>query len=330
MQTKKAFLTIIIFFICTVFLAAEPADKRGHNIFFGISTGFLFGHSEEIVFVDNRSPDKWSLLTWEIKPLFYIGLDLRYTRYENNFGFFANVSGRFGLPGKTGLHENRDWFEMSGNIAVPTYPNLTHYSVHDNHTKTAILLDADIGVSFRINDRLRLKPFISYSMMYFSWEGVGGTFFYPDWHGGHFTRPSWEIGITYRQLWHIISPGLSLYGELNGLFSMELFFRASPLVWLFAVDEHLLREGYDVPYLFYDRAFGGIMLEPGLQFSFKPNPFFALSFFYSFRNISEMRGLGVSFTRDYRRGTHIAGGAYSVHTFGIAARARYDFSRRLR
>ena len=314
---RKTCLPVLLLVLINLSAFAEPNDKSGHSFALGVSFGMLSGETEEIVYVDSASDDKLSMLNWEIKPLFYAGLDLHYGWQSSRtvLGLFSDIFFKFGIPAKTGTMGDRDWFDSNWD---GTYPWLTHYSEHENKTNTAVLLDFNVGVSFKLSSGFKLKPFLSYSFMFYSWEASGGSYLYPLWFHPqeHFSTPSSERVITYKQSWHIVSPGFSFYGEFNRFFNLELSVRISPFILLISVDDHI---GTNTVYT--DLPFGGFFIEPGLLFSFKADAVVTLSFSYAFRYITGSRGDsmsktgGISFITD-----NIAGASYSVHDIGITAK----------
>lgn len=278
---KKMFVGIL-WVIISMELSAQiiAADLTLHTLSLGASIGVLSGRSEEIVYRDGRTRDKLSQLLWDFKPLVYLGVDVLYgwQKPENQWGLFARTSFKFGIPGNSGVMEDRDWVALD-------YPDfLTHYSVHNNRTETAVLIDADIGASFQIFNQFLLKPFISYSFMSFAWRAKGGSILYPNSNGGHMYLRAVDV-ITYQQNWNIISPGIAFYGVFNRYFSGEITLKMSPLVWCVAYDNHILRN-----LTIKDRLDIGFFIEPGLFFSFTPTDLFSLSLSVLYRNISYIRG----------------------------------------
>jgi outer membrane protease len=288
-----------------------------HTLSLEASIGLLVGRSEEIVYRDKNTQDKLSQLLWDLKPLVYAGLDIQYLwqKPERTWGIFALSSFKFGFPGETGIMEDRDWMP-------PNPPHvLTHYSVHNNHTDTAFLLDLDAGAAFEIFDRFTIKPFISYNYMLFSWRGVGGSILHPGRHA-YFTQ-SIDV-IAYRQAWHILSPGLRLYGDFNRYFIAELSFKISPLVWCIAEDIHYATTEPNKN--FYDELDIGLFIEPGLVFSFTPTDLFFLSLSVFYRNVSFLRGDETLKQRGQptKRFANAGGAGYSV--FDIALTAKFNVS----
>jgi outer membrane protease len=207
--------------------------------------------------------------------------------------------------------EDRDWIALD-------YPSfLTHYSVHDNRTENAMLFDVNLGVSFVIFEKYLLKTFISYSFMNFSWTATGGSFLYPPNNSGHFYDPAKKTTGTYEQTWNILSPGIAICGEFNSYFDIELSFKITPFIWVTAKDEHLLR----VPVLeIIDEAAGGLFIEPGFLFSYKPNSYLALTFSFSYRNISFSRGIGKYYENGIKTAEASIGTGYTAFDAGLTVR----------
>jgi outer membrane protease len=310
---KKFYLFLLIFVILGFFVSAQPTGINEHGLILGTSIGLLAGEGEELVYRDDNSDDKLSQLLWHFKPLVYAGINFHYNWQipESRWNIFTDGIFKFGFPGETGLMEDRDW------VATRYADWLTHYSVHDNETENAILIDANAGVSFTIFEKYLLKTYITYSYMNFSWTASGGSFLYPSADGDHaYLTVSRDVG-TYRQTWNILSPGISFYGEFNRYFDIEISFKISPLVWFSAKDEHLNRD-----LVITEEYFGGIFLEPSLLFSFKPNNFFTISLSFLYRNISGTRGDGEYKEQGQPAFTakNLTGAGYSGFDIGIMAK----------
>ncbi|MDR1107632.1 MAG: omptin family outer membrane protease [Spirochaetaceae bacterium] len=320
---RKVFFGVLSVFLIPLLPAQEaavnPRLAPDHPWSLGISTGVLFGQSEEIVYYDAKTSNKISQLLWDIKPLVYAGVDFRYNRFrpETSWGLFTDFSFKIGLPGKTGIMEDRDWtgqYTATG-AHIPDW--LTHYSVHDNTTENAFLGDAAVGLFFKIFGRFLVITYLSYDFMYFSWRASGGSFLYPEKDGGHkyYTQPI-DV-ITYQQIWHIVSPGVAFYGAFNRYFTGEIALKASPFIWCITEDNHILRS-----LIITDILDLGLFIEPQVLFSFIPADFLTLSLAVSYRHISLVRGdsiykeAGVS-PIAYK---NLAGVGYSVFDAGIVAK----------
>jgi outer membrane protease len=130
---------------------SAPAQSAitGSRLTFGTSIGLLAGEGEEIVYRASDSNDKLIQLLWHFEPLVYLGIDTRYNWRIPGTGWsvFADGVFKLGFPGTAGQMEDRDWTES-------IYSDfLTNYSVHDNETKNAVLIDANIGASFSIFEK---------------------------------------------------------------------------------------------------------------------------------------------------------------------------------
>jgi outer membrane protease len=285
------------------------AQNYEHILSLGASTGLLYGQAEEIVFKYKNYSNKLSQLLWDEKPLVYAGLDIHYNRKKpaGKWSVFTDALFKFGFPAKTGIMEDRDWQDTR-------YPNfLTNYSVHDNETEKAVLININAGASFNIFEKILIKPFLSYNYMNFSWAASGGSLLYPGADGGHNYILSSGNVITYEQVWNIIAAGISFYGAFNRYFDINISVSLSPLIWCTAVDNHILRS-----LIFTDTLSGGFFIEPGLIFSFTPNDFLSVSLSVAYRNISGTRGDSKAQSPTTTVISKNAGGAgYSVFDAGI-------------
>jgi outer membrane protease len=317
--------TILLIILGGIITGAVPAEEkpRLNQISFGAAFGVLYGQAEEIVYTNSYSDNFLSQLLWDMKPLFYAGPAVEYILRNRslNFGFFIDASVKWGIPEMyTGVMEDRDWTNSN-------YPSwLTHYSVHNNITNSAMLIEANLGVTFSINKNMMLKPAIAYRFMSFSWTAGSGSILYPSTENnpnGHFyLEVTDQDVIRYQQEWHIFAPALSFYGQFNRFFSAEIAIKASPLLSFSAKDEHILRE-----LVFRSSYANGFFLEPSLVFSWMPFDWGTISLSASYRHISGPRGdvqieeqgiaLGAARNTD--------GSGYAVFDIGIIAKLRLSF-----
>ena len=317
------FLVLVSFSASAEDFASEVGDKNDHLFSIGFSVGLLSGTGEEIVYRSSSAKSYMSQLVWQFNPLFYAGIDLDYSWQSqadpaNVFakffsGFFVGASFKAGLPNDTGLMEDRDW------IRQPTWA-VSHYSLHDNRTETAVLAGLDIGKSFKLYNEFRFSVFLSYNLMYYTFAARGGTFLYPELDGGHFYDPSSYNVVTYKQFWQILSPGITFYGEFNRFFDIELFLKASPLITASSFDEHLSRNLQ----IINDPMYFGLYIEPGLVFTFKPPVSrFMVSFSLNYRNISGTRGDSrYRYPENSNFYSNVGGADYSAFDIGITAKFR--------
>jgi len=314
----------LCFFVFSVVIIFNLPAKE-HNFSIGAGVGELNGLAQEVVYRDTKSDNKLSELLWNFNSLTYIGLDIKYSWLKpgNYWGLFANASFKYGLSGKPDVMEDRDWI-------VAKYPDwLTHYSVHDNKTNSANLIDCNLGTSFLIFQKFLLKSYISYHYMHFSLTASGGSILYPDWDTDGDGKPDGdhlplfvfydEVG-KYEQTWHVFSPAISFYGEFNRYFDIEIAFEVTPFIWCVAIDEHLLRE-----LVITDVLIGGTFIEPSFLFSYKPSEYFVLSLSFAYREISNSRG-----DSKYKNAgqkafieRNLSGAGYKAVDFGIISKFRF-------
>jgi outer membrane protease len=327
---KKVCILAVLFIFSAGLMAQEKTvDKTGISLSLAPFIGLLNGYSEEIVYYEKGSDGKVSQLLWNMKPLVYGGININFDWLKpgNRWGLFADGSFKFGFPMKTGIMEDRDW-SGTNSSGVWLSDVLTHYSVHDNRTDNAMLINANVGLSFKLFEKYLLRTFIAYDYMAFSWTAKGGSFLYPaedvDNNGNldqrHFYLIDSEMDVgTYKQTWYIVSPGVSFYGKFNRFFDIDISLKLSPLIWCNTVDEHLLRN------LTIKEAMDfGFFVEPKLVFSFTPKDFFALSLSVSYTHINRIRGDAEYRQQGQQNKTYqdIGGAGYRVFDVGLIARFR--------
>jgi len=314
----------LCFFIFSIVMIFNLSAKE-HDFSIGADLGSLSGLAQEVVYRDAKSDNKLSELRWNFNSLTYIGLDIKYSWLKpgNNWGLFANGFLKYGLFSELDVMEDRDWMDAK-------YTNwLTHYSVHDNKTESANLIDCNLGASFLVSQKFLLKAYISYHYMYFSWTASGGSILYPSWDTDGDGRPDGdhlplfvfydEVG-RYEQTWHIFSPAISFYGEFNRFFDIEIAFEVTPFIWCVAIDKHLLRD-----LVITDLLSGGLFIEPSFLFSYKPSDHFVLSLSCTYREINNSRG---DTRYKYAEQTptiekNLSGAGYKAFDIGIISKFRF-------
>ena len=274
------------------FAAAQETPPKPYTLSTWTSFGAFLGHAEEIVYPPSGYKAKmFSQLLWDIKPLFYYGLSLDFSRAQpmEKWGFFAALSLKNGIPGKSGEMEDRDWMSVEND-------SLTHYSVHNNYTNELFVFDASAGFSFPfIRDQFLLKTYVGMTYMHFSFTGQHGEGTYArslgdnkyapiDEDPAHISFANWEKVINYTQTWLTVAPGIALASYFNR-FYFEFFFTISPLVFCRGVDEHLTNSQ-----VFKDYMRGGVFIEPGFHFSFIASRQLEFSLDLSWRYIGGTRG----------------------------------------
>ena len=330
---RKTMLLVILFFL---FFSPAPAASQASQArpparsAFSLSplVGMLHGQAEELVFQYPGSSRYLSELLWDLKPLLYFGFAADFAPRDpfRSHGFIAETSLRFGLPRRSGVHENRDWTN-------PQHGQLTHFSRHDVYSLSAVLLDISAGHSWRLTDFLALRARAEFSFMHFVWSGWDGFVQYsvdaagnfitvnvPPWHDGIPKFPLYGEVIRYRQSWFIIAPGLSLKWRIAPRFFLEGNFSYTPLIFCAARDDHLLRGR-----IFWDFMAFGHFINGGGRLVFSPVNNMDISLAASYRRITGTRGR----TYDQHAATgrtdifkDMAGAGFSALDISLAARIR--------
>jgi outer membrane protease len=229
-----------------------------------------------------ESPNElFSELIWDMKPVFYYGIQAQFSRIDKmkGPGFFFSLSFKTGNPSDSGVMEDRDWYYYpAGNI----YP--TRFSSHTNQTNNFFWLDTAVGASFPVKPFFYIKLFIGDSWMRFAFTGRDGYGIYND------SNPKEQIfsgiGITYQQDWLLLTAGFSAGTNILYPFTFDFSFQISPLTYCVATDNHLLREPIIV---FKDFTSFGLFLEPSLSMSLVVESV-EFSLVSSYRHIGKTKG----------------------------------------
>ncbi|MDR2542166.1 MAG: omptin family outer membrane protease [Treponema sp.] len=301
-----------LFIILFIFSAINPLTVTGENtrkyeFSLGTGFGFVYGQSFEYVYANSEIvAELLSELTWEMKPVYYLGFHSDFSRKHlmDGFGFFSSVDFKVGIRGDSGVHENRDWMSNENS-------DLTHFSTHTNLTKNLFWLDLSVGLSIPVKPYFYIKPFISGSWMHFSFSGKNGHGIYarrtdcPEDCAGkppckrHEITTYFPIGnlphffsfdgagtvITYQQDWFILAAGFSIGTNIFSPFSFEFSFKISPLTYCAAIDNHL----FDSITTYYDFTYGGLFIEPIMGVFYSVNKL-DISFEFIYRYISRTKG----------------------------------------
>ena len=299
------------------------ARRFGYSLETSLLFGILLGQSEELVYYGAGLT--LSQLLWDLAPLVYSGSAVHGTIIDrkNQFGVFGDLGIKAGIPTKTGRMEDRDWLDAS--TSTPT-----HYSVHDNFTQNALLIDCMVGMQFplAINQLFtaQIKGFVAFSYMSFAWEARDGYGEYP-WGNPTFSGPV----ITYTQSWQLLSLGVGMDMPLTQHITWALSFRISPHVWCRAIDNHLNTATYYIDIMSCNGLASpwGIYFEPQSVVNMNLHPRFTLSFTTSFRGITGAQGetwttkTGSSVTANYISHGYIGGARYFVLDMGLLGALRF-------
>jgi outer membrane protease len=291
--TALAVLVIIIdaFFANISLYGQEQKKERSYSFSIAPQFGIASGQTREIVFPTDTKNEYLSELIWEMNPVLYYGTQLEFGLIDpmKRPGFFFSLSAKFGIPGKTGTMEDRDWRSTENS-------NLTDFSSHTNETRGFYWLDAVAGASLPIKSLFFVKPFISASYMHFSFAAKDGYAKYarkkPNYSNTYFSiddnpnTPSFSGDvILYTQDWFVIAAGIGLNYRFNRAFSFDLSFQISPFTFCNDQDEHLLTY---TTYKDYTRF--GIFIEPQGELAFTPVKWLEICMDISYRYIGETKG----------------------------------------
>jgi outer membrane protease len=248
----------------------EETGEKNYSFSFGTQFGLVHGQAFELVYPDGSTKGELlSELIWDMKPVFYLGLQFDFERANimSAPGFFTSLSAKFGIPADSGIMEDRDWLSTENDA-------LTNFSSHTNKTNEFVLMDIAVGASFPVKSFLYIKPFFSGSWMHFSFTGRDGYKKYaryksknPDTFYPIDDNPETETitgnVISYTQDWLLIATGFSIGTEILSPFSFELSFQISPFAYCAATDHHIYRDT-----VFKDFTSLGLFLEPKGKISF--------------------------------------------------------------
>jgi outer membrane protease len=287
MRIVPLFAVFVIIFCRALPVSAQI--NKNYSFSLGPQLGLMYGHAEEIVYPTDTKAPMLSQLLWNMKPVYYYGflMDFSPDKPMERWGFFFGLSMKFGIPGPSGVMEDRDWKSKEN-------AELTNFSTHDNITKEFFLLDFSAGVSFPVRNILFVKTFVNISLMNFRFYGENGNGTYARSLGSGKYAPvdddpleysfSGKV-INYSQEWFYAAPGVSVGYSYKEYFLAEISFIISPLVLCTDLDEHILTKTQ-----YSDRMTGGIMLEPGFRFSLNAGKRLGISCDMSWRYISGTRG----------------------------------------
>jgi outer membrane protease len=301
-------IAIFALFVTIVLIFPPAAKAQNGDYRFSIKTqaGILWGTSYEIVYANSQDMTYLSELQWKTNPLWYGGLAAAFAPAEpfSRIGFFAELGLKVGVPVKTGVMEDRDWFPKADPPGA-----LTHFSSHENRSTFALLADLRLGVSFPVSRNFFLKLSVDPSYMFFGFEAWNGYYQYGQYDrndpnsnksNGNYDkgtdadclpwRQDWYktkisgMGISYDQHWFLVSPRGEAILKL-GRFTLSAALALSPFTFCYAIDNHALRD-----MIVEDAMMMGLFIEPKGSVLFALNGAISLGIEAGYRHISGMRG----------------------------------------
>jgi outer membrane protease len=337
---------ITVFFIFVSLLAAplcadsgEAEDGRktlpAYTLSLNTRFGMFWGQAEEQVYGSNDSDRLVSQLLWNIKPLWYAGMGLEFSQKDPlaGLGFFGALSVKFGIPGRSGIMEDRDWLAAGG--------GLSHYSRHDSLNSGTLFLDLLAGLSVPLGRVLVFRFLLGPSYTHLSWNAYDGYYRYGKNVGTNFnpiyqpledSDPAIPISgavISYSQDWFFLLFDFSLLLFPDRFFSGTLFFNAGPVLKFAGWDDHYMRINTGFYGQFADEINGGYVLEPGGEFRFSPAEKLSLFMRFSWRRV-----IAASHGSSYGRRTgdgkwnwdslgNTSGGSFQTMDLGIGLEVRF-------
>jgi outer membrane protease len=287
--TALALLVITGTFAVNHSLSCQEQEIKKYRFSIGPQFGFASGQALEVVYPENTKAALLSELRWDMKPIYYMGVQFDIDRIEQKRpAFFSSLSFKAGIPDDSGVMEDRDWLSKENDA-------LTHFSSHANSTTKFLWLDITAGVSFPVKTYFYIKPFLSGSWMCFSYAARDGYGKYAKVVPGNSqtyypieNNPDWYlfsgVVIRYNQNWLLAATGFTIGAKLPPLFSFELSFQISPFSFCIDRDEHLNRH-----LTYIDYTGWGLFLEPAARFLFTAQRL-EFSFEYAFRHIGNTKG----------------------------------------
>jgi len=257
----------------------ENLSTRKYSFSFGPLAGFAYGQSFEYVYKFYEPSQLLSELVWDMKPVFYVGLQTDFNRSNlmDGTGLFASLKFKAGFPSDSGNMQDRDWISPAPN-------ELTHYSKHTNKTTRFLSLDFSAGASIPVVKLFYIKPLLAFSWMhfYFSAQDGYGTYAFENWQ----FHPFFGEVITYKQNWLLLSPGVSLGVNIGSILHLEISFKYTPFTFCIAEDHH---KSETKKIIYRDYSGWGHFIEPAgsLSFNFKKAD---LTLEMAYRRIGRTRG----------------------------------------
>jgi outer membrane protease len=320
------FAGLVILFFGARAIEAQEQPENPLALSLSYQFGFLYGQAEEIVYPADTVAPLLSQLLWNMRPILYNGLQLDFSRINplEKRSFFASFALKFGIPGKSGIMEDRDWMSKENDA-------LTNFSSHDNFTRELFLADASAGIALPLKSLFLLKIYPRFSYMRFCFSGMDGygiyarenppssRKYYPIDDNPNMVDFSGKKVINYTQEWMTLALGLSFDFYPSRFFSAGLSFQISPLIFCNGLDEHLLTKTQ-----YNDYLQGGLFLEPGAVLSFSPTPWLAIAIDCSWRHIFGTKG--ASYNRTYGTSFYVqegvAGASLSILNTGLRLKVR--------
>ncbi|MDR1893995.1 MAG: omptin family outer membrane protease [Spirochaetales bacterium] len=308
-----------------------PLGGQPYRFSLSLRAGLLSGAAYEEVYRSAERDQFLSELTWEVKPLYYGGVCLEFGQENPRLraGFFTRLDLKTGLPGVTGVMEDRDWL---GRTADGGNTGLSHFSSHTNTLRQFVALDFQAGLSFPLGGSFVLRCLGGGSAMHLYWEASDGYTQYGMSLSGALSPgvlddvhelwspslpkvPVYGLGISYVQDWVVFHLGLGL-GYSRGPWAVDLLFLGSVLTFCRDYDIHHHR---DIEFIgFYVLAFFG---EPSIRISRTLIPGLEADLALSYRWLEKAQGKAViNYLNTGAKGENYGGASYAAFDLSLGFR----------
>jgi len=224
--------------------------------------GVLFGKMTEFVYIKGIEQEL-SRLEWEEHFVPYLG-SIPGLKIGN---FFINARMITAIPLKAGNMRDYDYMKI---LTIPISNTLTNFSEHDSMLERHFEVSPSAGWTFQIGSAFLLSPYAGLTYRSRKWTAMNGYYEYPP--GSKPITVSGSI-ITYEDSTWFPTIGIIARYDLNTRFAVGLKGACYPYLNVKTTDTHILKKT-----VYYDKMSGGWGAFGGLELSFKPLRYNALTF----------------------------------------------------
>ncbi len=241
-----------------------------------LSTGFLTGKANELVFRPAGSNNKLSHLTWTLKNVFMIGGGIAVQPSD-----WLKIKGDLFVKASEGSNDmdDYDWLYSTD--------DWSHWSHHEDVKLTkGNIFDINAELTFYQHEQATLSAIIGFRHDNWEWEARGGEFTYSrdSFRDTSGTFTPGELGITYEQTFDVPYIGIGFQADLDAL-NLSGRLIGSFLSTASDKDHHHLRN------LYYEREYDlGTMVGFDIAGAYKFTDHLALTAKFTFNKYFETDG----------------------------------------
>lgn len=255
---KFVLFCISIFLGWTAFAETTFSLKGAFSVLYGQQGEYVYNRCSENGI---RRDILLSRLDWELKPLYFFGID--FGANVNRFVFSAGT--KFAIPMSCGIMADSDWRNVEFSPLPPKEKRniKTNYSESDNSVELSFDVNVFFGYKFSPTNFITLTPFVEveyeYNLMC-AWGMIGiygkqgADGYFKEWNGvgadPKYSPPS-ERNVSLERFWITSWVGLDSNFAIGEKFSIGLSLAFSPLIWCNSFDCHYLRSA-----IFNDKILG--------------------------------------------------------------------------